>query len=113
MKNRIHPNKQESGNLGLCLDCQQRPATNVVMLPFRAPIPGTGWGCVVCKQPLEGAISVLCDECRQADRPISRVCLGRPSEGQYTLVDAMTIVPFDHDYNQHPETKSREDHADD
>lgn len=103
MTEQIVANRVKSRDIGLCLDCLRRPATNVVMLRFRAPIPGSGWGCVQCHKPLDGAISVLCDACRLADRPITRICLGRPSEAQHTMIDAINLEPFDHDYSQHPE----------
>ncbi|WP_138500945.1 hypothetical protein [Nostoc sp. PA-18-2419] len=33
------------------------------MLPKKAPVLGTGWGCLVCGLPSDGAVAVACDDC--------------------------------------------------
>lgn len=54
-----------SYDLGPCCACERAGPTvrNVIMLNVRAPQPGTGWGCVSCRRPRDGALTVLCDEC--------------------------------------------------
>lgn len=53
-------------DLGPCCRCGGGQARNIMILPRRAPTPGTGWGCVVCGLPCDGAFAVLCDECAEA-----------------------------------------------
>ena len=56
---------EDDCNFGQCCACHgTKNVRTVVMLHRRGPVPGTGWGCVVCDLPLDGAISVVCDSCR-------------------------------------------------
>lgn len=81
--------------LGPCCNCgSQDHVRHIVMLLRLAPIPGKGWGCVVCDLPNDGAIAVLCDNCR-GDEP-SAVCVGYPSEGVRLPVSALLSNVFDH-----------------
>jgi hypothetical protein len=98
------PNPRE---LGMCCTCQRRPAKNVVFVNERAPVDGTGWGCVRCGIPTNGAISVICHECKQAQIPIKRVCVGHPYEGTRIPLEMTAGNPFDHDYSKHPEIRRK------
>ena len=50
----------EVPNLGPCCHCGRTDdVRTIVMLSRRGPMPGCGWGCVVCGLPLDGAIAVL------------------------------------------------------
>lgn len=71
----------ETIDLGSCCACRRSgpDVRNIMMLHKRAPVPGTGWGCVVCHLPSDGAVAVICDACADADRPILDVCVGYPS----------------------------------
>lgn len=68
----------DSDPSGPCCACRRHdvPVPNMVMLPWRAPIPGTGWGCVTCQLPPDGAVAVLCDACLESHAPIRDCCLG-------------------------------------
>jgi hypothetical protein len=47
-----------------CCWCgKDRICRNVVLIQRLAPVPGTGWGCLICGLPNDGAIAVGCDEC--------------------------------------------------
>jgi hypothetical protein len=83
--------------MGPCRECGTAHATNVIMLPLRAPKPGTGWGCLPCGLPADGAVSVLCDDC--ADRPLRFVCDGYPKEGKRVSIETLGDEAFDHDPN--------------
>lgn len=96
---------------GTCCACGgHADLATFLMLPFRAPVPGTGWGCVVCGLPPDGAIAAICDECagpiastRQAPG-LKYVCLGRPLAGRvtpYSPDSGWFRKPFTHDLSRH------------
>ena len=55
-------------DLGQCCACGKSgpDVRNIVMLSFRGPDPGKGWGCLQCGLPTDGASAVLCDGCAEA-----------------------------------------------
>ncbi len=66
----------------------------------RAPVPGTGWGCLVCGLPNDGAIAVVCDNCLEAEAEILEVCHGHPHEGRRMALSVIN-EPFEHDPAKH------------
>lgn len=52
-------------DLGACCACGKQDETvrNLIMLPEKAPVEGTGWGCSVCGLASDGAMAVICDRC--------------------------------------------------
>jgi hypothetical protein len=86
---------------GNCCACRNRPATGITILSVKAPVRGTGWGCLVCHLPRDGAIAVLCDECGAAeDVEIVDVVDGLAALGKRRLlVDFQE--PFDHNKTIH------------
>ena len=66
----------------------------------RAPVPGTGWGCLVCGLPNDGAIAVVCDNCLEAETEILEVCHGHPHEGRRMALSVIN-EPFEHDPAKH------------
>lgn len=51
----------------ICCACgRTRTCRNIICTEFCAPEPGTGWGCVVCHLPQDGAVAVVCDDCAAA-----------------------------------------------
>ena len=63
-------------DLGACCACGRSDilVRNIVMLDQRAPVPGTGWGCLLCDLTPDGALSVLCDDCiAQNNQPVFAV----------------------------------------
>lgn len=88
--------------LGACCACGQGGPTvrNIMMLDFRAPVSGTGWGCIVCDLPSDGAIAVLCDACAESNAAIRDVCVGQP--GDNVRAEIKTVQqPFGHDLSRH------------
>lgn len=88
--------------LGPCCGCRTiQGVRNIVMLPVRAPVPGTGWGCFACDLPQDGAVAVLCDDCAEAER-IEEVCVGFPKNG-CRVERSQCVDEFRHDLSYHPE----------
>lgn len=95
----------EDGNtsLGKCCLCAN-DAKVIICLPRRAPMPGKGWGCVVCNLPMDGAISVLCKLCFEAWKvdpdgwaTVISVCVGYPGDGGRMFLSDLPEIPFAHD----------------
>lgn len=82
-----------SSGFGPCRTCQETPATFLVLLGKEAPIPGTGWGCVECELPTDGAMTALCDGCMS--KPLKYACLGIPGDGKRIAISELT-QPFGH-----------------
>jgi hypothetical protein len=79
---------------------------NLCFMDFRAPQPGTGWGCVVCGLPNDGAISVLCDACIARTDRVRMVCDGNPLGSGRLPRERAVVVPFAHDRKKHEEDGS-------
>lgn len=99
-------------DLGTCCACgEKRPFTrNLMCLDFEAPIPGTGWGCVKCELPLNGAMAVLCDECLNANATAEFVVVGLAMERRRVAIDDVEKRPFLHDLSKHPELELASNH---
>lgn len=79
-----------------CCACDEmKPLRNIAMLPKRAPTPGKGWGCVICRIPNDGAVAIVCDTCIEINTPIRFVCDGYPAAGARVSIDSLT-ESFDH-----------------
>lgn len=95
-----------STDLGKCCACQGiENVRNLVMHVKRAPVPGTGWGCVACSLPMNGALSVICDRCLESDAQITEACFGFPTGKMRVPIHALRDELFDHDLGFHPEVK--------
>ncbi len=90
--------------LGPCCACGgHKRVRNIVMLDQRAPVPGTGWGCVTCGLPADGALAVVCDACARDRAPLAAVCRGMPADGKRCPIEDLADVRFGHDMAKHPE----------
>lgn len=89
--------------LGPCCACGKigSGVRNIIMLHYRAPVPGTGWGCITCGLNANGAVAVLCDDCLLTHAEIKAVCHGYPGAGQRVAIKSLT-EPFGHDLSKHP-----------
>lgn len=92
---------EEPLDLGTCCGCGCTGETvrNLIMLQKKAPVPGTGWGCVVCGLPSDGAVAVVCNDClaraeRQPD-VIQEVIYGYATDNKRYSLAALTEF-FDH-----------------
>ena len=98
-----------SKSLGPCCVCESTVAVrNIVMLHQKAPMPGRGWGCVVCGLPSDGAIAVICDACHDhcgldgTVTPAFRFAC-RGYAGVDGRVPIRTLVGrHEHDFSRHP-----------
>jgi len=71
-----------TGTCCMCLKEEDATVRNFITIEKRAPVPGTGWGCVVCRLPSDGAVAVVCDECLpklEAGEGLKEVILGFPA----------------------------------
>jgi hypothetical protein len=81
--------------LGACCVCGGfNMVQNIVLLGRAAPRPGTGWGCVACGLPQDGAIAVMCDGCYGMEPRF--VVDGEVTSPARIGVDAYLMVPFRH-----------------
>jgi hypothetical protein len=94
---------------GPCCAClKQKPTTrNLLMLPHRASVPGTGWGCIVCSLPPDGAVAIVCDDCLQSQRELQNVIFGYPMEKQRVGYEAVSHTKFKHTQELHEREEAR------
>jgi len=95
----------ERPDLGPCCACgRDRPdARNLLMLHRRAPVPGSGWGCLACGAPADGAVAVVCDDCLPlGEAGLRWVVLGMAAEKRRAPISECG-GPFGHDESRHPE----------
>jgi hypothetical protein len=78
--------------LGPCCACGADNSTvrNILSLDLKAPVPATGWGCVVCHLPNDGALAVLCDKCVQQQIKPTMACYGYPADCQRVPIANLT-----------------------
>jgi hypothetical protein len=102
------PEKDEgpSFDLGPCCYCGNSGPTvrNLLMLPKRTVVPGTGWGCLICGLPADGALAVLCDTCLLRRKSPRFAIKGWLKNKDRILIDELT-EPFAHILSKH---KARE-----
>jgi len=96
--------------LGRCCVCEKGGplVRNILSLHQVAPVRGTGWGCVVCGLPSDGAVCVVCDPCLEALKASGEikpkfVCVGYPYQNGRQLLETLKTPAFDHDLSKHPE----------
>lgn len=94
---------EENQDVGRCCACHKNDETvrTVILLNQRAPVAGTGWGCVVCDLPQDGAVAVLCDECVENEREPVEVVLGYLAQKNRVNRALLLNTPFDHDPAKH------------
>jgi hypothetical protein len=105
-----HNDKKHSSDHGPCCICEGTHDVNVlVLVTKRAPVPGTGWGCVVCHLPQDGAIAVICGKCAEAcpdqaeaERRLKFVCHGYVMKLSRAPASEAS-EPFNHDPAYHTE----------
>lgn len=90
-------------DFGACCACGSRVhVRNFILLPFRTPVPGTGWGCATCGLPADGALSVVCDDCagKGGEIDLKYMVVGFVSEQMRCEIDC-DMEPFEHDAGNH------------
>jgi hypothetical protein len=93
----------QAPNLGPCCacGCQGDDVRNILMLKRLAPVPGTGWGCVVCGLPPNGAIAILCGACLHSGEPARFAVYGLAADQQRIPVADLPPGEFIHDARAH------------
>lgn len=90
---------------GPCCVCGNPGETrNLVQIEKRAPIPGTGWGCMVCELPYDGALAVVCDTCIDdpgVEARIKEVASGFLGKKARAPIDSLSDETFKHDPAKH------------
>ena len=96
----------ETTDFGACCSCGREGddlnVQNVVMLEQKASTPGSGWGCVQCGLPCDGAVAVLCDTCVDLGRPIQFAIAGLIKDNKRVPIDSLG-AEHKHDLSKHPE----------
>jgi len=98
---------QDLHDFGTCCVCEveSTDVNNFVMLPYKAPVPGTGWGCFVCDMDSDGAMSVMCTEClmklNHFEVEIKFVIDGFPKNKKRKPLENYLKIPFMHNPELH------------
>jgi len=90
--------------IGPCCACGQAGPSvrNFVFLERKTPYAGTGWGCLVCDLPADGAVAVICDRCAAANTPPVTAIAGPIQSGRRIPVAELIAMPYHrHDHHQH------------
>ncbi len=76
--------EEENYDFGQCCACGKvgKNVRNFAMLDKLAPVPGKGWGCVVCDLPQNGAMAVVCDKCMDTGAELKYAISGYPNDKQ-------------------------------
>lgn len=92
----------EEHDYGACCACDTTGPTvrNFIGLEKEAPVPGQGWGCVICELPCNGALAVICDSCLEAERLPTQAIYGYPSLKRRISLGAL-IKEFKHKDGYH------------
>ncbi len=97
---------EDDPGLGSCCVCESVVNVHtVIMLHQKAPMPGHGWGCVVCGLSSDGALAVICDACAEAfasvmDPPLRFACCGYPASDGRVPITSLAGT-HDHDMSRH------------
>jgi len=93
---------EKTDSFGTCCACGEKTGDvwNFIALPVRAPEPGTGWGCMICKLPMNGALAVVCDKCLAENKEIKWVIKGPVWLGG-RIEKKYLVLPFDHKPGKH------------
>jgi len=94
--------EEDRPDLGPCCCCGESgpDVRNIVMLHFKIPMSGRGWGCIVCGLPADGALYVCCDECFEKKANPKYACKGYPAKDGRLPIEELT-EPFEHDEKLH------------
>jgi len=96
----------ETMDLGPCCACGAvgPSVRNLLMLDQLAPVPGTGWGCLQCGLPSDGASAVVCDDCVDSGRSPEWAIDGFPA-GKGRIPIAQLTGRHEHRMDLHPEAR--------
>jgi hypothetical protein len=86
-----------------CCEGDVKKQPHLMMLEFEAPAGFKGWGCLVCRLPMRGAIAVVCPACIQAQKLPQFIASGRDlyDNQRQRLDSTFEQKPFRHDVGAH------------
>ena len=98
--------EEPAPDLGACCCCGKAgpDVRNLLALPYRAPVDGTGWGCARCGLPADGALAVVCDACQASKQStdLKAVIYGPWADRRRTYFAEVAKGPrFEHDRDKH------------
>ena len=97
--------QDDEPDVGTCRQCGAERPRNVVILTRRCATAGTGWGCVICCLPFDGAGTILCDSCiarwQNNARMIWWAVDGLPAENRRIRIRCLPAGTFDHNAAAH------------
>lgn len=97
-------NGEDDLDFGPCCCCGAERPRNIMLLDYKGAVPGTGWGCVQCGLPMDGASYVACDTCAEDDRPPREAIVGYAKAHQREPIENVYArAPHAHDMQKHPE----------
>lgn len=94
---------------GTCCVCGKPDAEhNLFQMDYKNPVKSeSGWGCVVCDLPAEGAVAVVCDACLNehgSESIFDRINTFMDGPNRRILVpEAKRQIPHKHDLSKHNE----------
>ncbi|BAY77933.1 hypothetical protein NIES25_44030 [Nostoc linckia NIES-25] len=87
---------EEPLDFGVCCACGNTDiAQNLIMLEYKTPISGTGWCCFTCGLPMDGAVTVVCDDCLRNKVEPKYAIFGFPTDKRRIEIEKLT-EPFKH-----------------
>ncbi len=90
-------------DFGACCACGGvEHVRNFIALNLKAPVPGTGWGCVVCGLAADGALTIVCDACLAAGTKPQLAIKGYPAGKQRVPISELQ-GKYEHDLRFHRE----------
>lgn len=92
---------RDDPDLGSCCICGGADRVHaIVTLELKNQVPGHGWGCFVCRLPMDGASAVLCDDCctgwQNGQVELQWACRGYPATDGRVPIGELT-EPHTHD----------------
>ena len=95
--------------MGTCCACGKSDHTvvNLATIDRVAPLPGTGWSCLACGLPPNGAMAVVCNGCIVMGRDVTHAIVGQPGSFERIALTDYPYEPFDHDLDKHPKPGRR------
>ena len=98
---------------GTCCVCEKKieGVANLIALDYKTNAT-SGWGCLKCGLPMEGAVAVICDGCfdkvdENGEDKIKFIMNG--IEERIPVPPVHDRIPHEHDLSLHPEHRDEED----
>ena len=91
---------------GPCCICEsETDVLNIIQLDYKVKSE-SGWGCIVCGVPAEGAVAIVCDPCFEKYSDTIEDEIRFLMDGRERRIPVPPIegrIPHEHDLSRHPE----------